>query len=44
MHLGGGRHGGAYYKVSTSKEGIVKVVDKSTYKAMPGEKATIIYK
>ncbi|WP_019672634.1 hypothetical protein [Psychrobacter lutiphocae] len=38
------RHGGAYYKISTSDRGIVKVVDKATYKPTPGEKATIIYK
>lgn len=44
VHPGGGRHGGAYYKLSTSKEGIIKVVDKATYKATTGEKATIIYK
>lgn len=38
------RHGGKYYKISTSDQGIVKVVDKKTYKSTPGEKATIIYK
>ena len=38
------RHGGAYYKISTSDRGIVKVVDKKTYKPTPDEKATIIYK
>jgi hypothetical protein len=35
---------GVYYKISTSDRGIVKVVDKATYKPTPGEKATIIYK
>ena len=38
------RHGGKYYKISTSDRGIVKVVDKKTYKPTPNEKATIIYK
>ena len=38
------RHGGKYYKISTSDRGIVKVVDKKTYKPTPSEKATIIYK
>lgn len=38
------RHGGAYYKISTSDRGVVKVVDKKTYKPTPGEKSTIIYK
>jgi hypothetical protein len=44
LHPGGGRHAGAYYKLSTTNKGIVKVVDKKTYVATPGEKATIIYK
>ena len=43
VHPGGGRHGGAYYKISTSSKGIIKVVDKATYVAAPGEKATIIF-
>ena len=38
------RHGGKYYKISTSDRGVVKVVDKKTYKPAPSEKATIIYK
>lgn len=40
VHPGGGRHGGAYYKMSTSTQGIVKVVG-SDYRAIAGEKATI---
>lgn len=44
IHPGGGRHDGAYYKVSTTTQGTVKVVDPSTYKPTPGEKATIVYK
>ena len=44
LHPGGGRHAGAYYKLSTTNKGIVKVVDKKTYVATPGEKVTIIYK
>ncbi|MDI6478234.1 hemagglutinin repeat-containing protein [Cronobacter dublinensis] len=43
-HPGGGRHGGSYYKVSTTTQGTVKVVDPATYKPTPGEKATIINK
>ena len=43
VHPGGGRHGGSYYKISTSNKGIIKVVDKATYVPIPGEKATIIY-
>lgn len=44
VHPGGGRHGGSYYKISTSDKGIIKVVDKATYiAAIGGEKATIIY-
>lgn len=43
VHPGGGRHGGSYYKISTSDKGIIKVVDRATYVAIPGEKATIIY-
>lgn len=42
VHPGGGRHGGSYYKISTSDQGIIKVVDKATYVALKGEKATII--
>ena len=44
IHPGGGRHGGAYYKISTTQQGIIKIVDKKTYIPTPGEKATIIYK
>lgn len=42
IHPGGGRHIGSYYKISTSTEGIIKIVDK-IYKPALGEKATIIY-
>ena len=41
VHPGGGRHGGAYIKISTNK-GIVKVVDPRTYKPSPGERARIV--
>ena len=43
IHPGGGRHGGSYYKISTSDRGIIKVADKATYVPLAGEKATIIY-
>ncbi len=43
VHPGGGRHVGSYYKISTSTQGIIKVVDKTTYVASKGEKATIIF-
>jgi hypothetical protein len=43
VHPGGGRHGGSYYKISTSTRGKIKVVDRKTYKPTPGEKATIIF-
>ncbi|MBN8231112.1 SH3 domain-containing protein [Corallococcus macrosporus] len=43
VHPGGGRHGGSYYKLSTSSKGILKVVDRATYIPTLGEKATIIY-
>jgi hypothetical protein len=43
VHPGGGRHGGSYYKISTSDKGIIKVVDKATYVPIAGEKATILY-
>ncbi|MBI0520899.1 VENN motif pre-toxin domain-containing protein, partial [Pectobacterium parmentieri] len=43
-HPGGGRHGGSYYKISTTTQGTVKVVDPSTYNPTQGEKATIIDK
>jgi len=42
VHPGGGRHRGAYYKLSTSTQGKIKVVDPGTYQATPGEKAKII--
>ncbi|QYN47097.1 hypothetical protein GYM74_07755 [Gilliamella sp. ESL0405] len=44
IHPGGGRHGGSYYKVSTTTQGTLKVVDPKTYKSSAGEKATIINK
>jgi hypothetical protein len=44
VHPGGGRHGGGYYKISTSQHGTLKVVDKKTYKAMSDEDASkLIY-
>ena len=43
IHPGGGRHSGQYYKISTSDEGIIKVVDKNTYKGSPEERAKIIF-
>ena len=43
VHPGGGRHGGKYYKISTSTEGVIKVVDRATYVPTPGEKARIIF-
>ena len=43
VHPGGGRHGGSYYKISTSTKGIIKVVDRATYVPTLGEKATIIF-
>ena len=42
VHPGGGRHVGPYYKISTSTQGKIKVVDPSTYIGTSGEKATII--
>jgi hypothetical protein len=30
VHPGGGRHGGAYYKISSSTKGVIKVVDRAT--------------
>jgi RHS repeat-associated protein len=41
VHPGGGRHEGAYTKISTAAQGIIKVVD-SKYKQEVNEKATII--
>ncbi|QAT88302.1 hypothetical protein EJ065_6777 [Corallococcus coralloides] len=43
VHPGGGRHGGSYYKLSTSSKGVIKVVDRATYVPTLGEKATIIF-
>ncbi|MBE9040988.1 hypothetical protein IQ235_09365 [Oscillatoriales cyanobacterium LEGE 11467] len=42
VHPGGGRHLGRYYKISTSTQDKIKVVDKA-YKPIVGEKAKIIY-
>lgn len=42
VHPGGGRHGGAYYKISTNTEGKVKVVNPDTYKPTPGEKVRVV--
>ena len=43
VHPGGGRHGGSYYKISTSTKGKLKIVDRKTYVPLLGEKATIIH-
>ena len=43
IHLGGGRHVGAYYKFSTNN-GKIKVVDRDTYKADINERTIIYYK
>lgn len=42
VHPGGGRHEGAYYKVSTNTKGKIKVVDPDTYKPAPEEKVRIV--
>lgn len=42
VYPGGGRHEGAYYKVSTAIEGTIKIVDPSTYKPNHGEKEKIV--
>lgn len=42
VHPGGGRHGGAYVKISTTTEGKIKVVDSSTYKPTPNEKVRLV--
>jgi hypothetical protein len=42
VHPGGGRHGGAYYKISTSTQGKIKVVDPKTYIPDPSDKSQII--
>jgi RHS repeat-associated protein len=42
VHPGGGRHLGEYYKISTSTQGKIKIVNPKTYKVDPSEKATII--
>jgi hypothetical protein len=43
VHPGGGLHEGAYYKISTTTQGKIKVVDRATYKPTPNEKVKIIY-
>lgn len=35
-HPGGGLHSGSYYKVSTTTQGMIKVVDSSSYRPTPG--------
>ena len=42
-HPGGGKHGGAYYGISSGSTGKIKVVSPDTYIPLPGDKATIIY-
>ena len=42
VHAGGGRHGGAYYKISTSTQGKVWVVNPSTFRASGSERGTIV--
>ena len=44
IHPGGGRHVGAYYKISTTTQGKIKVVDPETYVPTPNDKAKIINK
>ncbi|WP_437580754.1 SpvB/TcaC N-terminal domain-containing protein [Sorangium sp. So ce887] len=44
VHPGGGRHGGAYYKISTSTEGTIKIIDPETYLPTPNENARIIHR
>jgi filamentous hemagglutinin len=43
VHPGGGRHGGQYYKISTSNNGLIKVVDRQTYSGAANERAKIIF-
>ena len=43
VHPGGGRHQGNYYKISTTSEGKIKVIDIETYKADLDEKKTTYY-
>jgi uncharacterized protein RhaS with RHS repeats len=42
VHPGGGRHEGAYYKISTNTKGKIKVVDQDTYKPTPDERVRIV--
>ena len=42
-HPSGGKHGGAYYGISSGATGKIKVVDSNTYIPLSGDKATIIY-
>ena len=42
-HPSGGKHGGAYYGISSGATGKIKVVDPNTYIPLSGDKATIIY-
>lgn len=41
VHPGGGRHGGSYYKISTSDQGKIWVVD-GAFKADPGMKGKVV--
>lgn len=43
-HAGGGKHGGAYYGISSGATGKIKVVNPDTYIPLPGDNAIIIYK
>jgi RHS repeat-associated protein len=45
VHPGGSDtlHQGSYIKISSSTNGIIKVVDRNTYLPTPGDKATIVY-
>ena len=42
-HPSGGKHGGAYYGISSGSTGKIKVVNPNTYIPLSGDKATIIY-
>ncbi|MCR4942553.1 MAG: hypothetical protein K5978_07170 [Campylobacter sp.] len=42
-HPTGGKHGGAYYVISSGATGKIKVVNPNTYIPLPGDKATIIF-
>ncbi|MET1257423.1 hypothetical protein, partial [Aliikangiella maris] len=42
VHAGGGRHGGSYYKVSTTSQGKIWVVNPKTFRVLDGQKGAII--